>query len=107
MHKDLRGSMRIYAEPRICFFLLEEIFILLVGYDVILQTQSGTGKTIPSIIAILQRINLDIKSCQALILTPMGELAQAVWLFPEISSCYRKVLYSFGNLDSARHIDTR
>ncbi|CAF4682657.1 unnamed protein product [Rotaria sp. Silwood1] len=48
------------------------------GYDVIVQAQSGTGKTITSIIAVLQQLNMDCKNCQTLILVPTRELAQAI-----------------------------
>lgn len=48
------------------------------GYDVIVQSQSGTGKTINAIIAILQQLNTECKDCQALILAPIRELAQGV-----------------------------
>ncbi|CAF3454452.1 unnamed protein product [Rotaria socialis] len=48
------------------------------GYDVIVQAQSGTGKTIAFIIAVLQQLNMDCKDCQALILVPTRELAQGI-----------------------------
>ncbi|CAF5132459.1 unnamed protein product [Rotaria sp. Silwood1] len=48
------------------------------GYDVIVQAQSGTGKTINFIIAVLQQLNMDCKDCQALILVPAWELAQGI-----------------------------
>ncbi|UJR38456.1 hypothetical protein I4U23_031124 [Adineta vaga] len=48
------------------------------GENVIIQSTSGTGKTATYIIAILQQINLDCKDCQALILMPTRELAQAI-----------------------------
>jgi len=46
--------------------------------DVIAQAQSGTGKTATFSISVLQRIDLDIKQCQALILAPTRELAQQI-----------------------------
>ncbi|CAF3148108.1 unnamed protein product [Rotaria sp. Silwood2] len=48
------------------------------GYDVIMQAQSGTGKTITFIIAVLQQLNVNCKDCQALILVPTYELAQGI-----------------------------
>ncbi|CAF3469169.1 unnamed protein product [Rotaria sp. Silwood1] len=48
------------------------------GYDVIVQAQSGTGKTITFIIAVLQRLNMECKDCQALILVPTRELSQKI-----------------------------
>ncbi len=52
--------------------------IFFSGHDVIAQAQSGTGKTATFAISILQRLNLELKECQALILAPTRELAQQV-----------------------------
>lgn len=46
------------------------------GKDVIAQAQSGTGKTATFTIAVLQRVDSDLRGCQALILSPTRELAQ-------------------------------
>ena len=45
------------------------------GNDVIAQAQSGTGKTATFSIAALQKIDPNLKSCQALIVAPTRELA--------------------------------
>lgn len=50
----------------------------LSGNDVIAQAQSGTGKTATFAVAALQKIDLDLKACQALILAPTRELAQQI-----------------------------
>ena len=44
----------------------------------IAQAQSGTGKTITCVIAVLQQLDVNCKDCQALILVPARELAQGV-----------------------------
>lgn len=46
------------------------------GKDVIAQAQSGTGKTATFSIAILQRVDVSINECQALVLAPTRELAK-------------------------------
>lgn len=46
------------------------------GHDTIGQSQAGTGKTGTFAIAALQRVDLNISSCQVLILAPTRELAQ-------------------------------
>lgn len=46
--------------------------------DVIAQAQSGTGKTATFSISVLQKIDLSLKQCQALILAPTRELAQQI-----------------------------
>jgi len=51
---------------------------LLDGRDTIGQAQSGTGKTATFAIGVLQRIQYDMKECQALILAPTRELAQQI-----------------------------
>jgi translation initiation factor 4A len=48
------------------------------GRDVIVQAQSGMGKTAALVIAILQRLDLGNPQCQALVLAPTRELAEQV-----------------------------
>lgn len=49
-----------------------------LGYDVIAQAQSGTGKTATFAISILQQLEIEQKETQALVLAPTRELAQQV-----------------------------
>ncbi|CAF3519054.1 unnamed protein product [Adineta steineri] len=49
-----------------------------MGRDVIVQAQSGTGKTASCVIAVLKQIDLSIKDCQALVLVPAWELAESM-----------------------------
>lgn len=58
------------------YFKIVPIFLL--GYDVIAQAQSGTGKTATFAISILQQLEIDQKETQALVLAPTRELAQQV-----------------------------
>ena len=51
---------------------------LAIGSDVIAQAQSGTGKTATFSISVLQKIDPNVKQCQALILAPTRELAQQI-----------------------------
>lgn len=44
----------------------------------IAQAQSGTGKTATFSIAILEKLDLRVTKCQALVLAPTRELAQQV-----------------------------
>jgi translation initiation factor 4A len=48
------------------------------GRDVIAQAQSGTGKTATFSISVLQKIEVDNRQCQALLLAPTRELAQQI-----------------------------
>ena len=49
-----------------------------IGRDVIIQYESYSGKTITSLITVLQRIDANCKACQALIVVLTRELAQSV-----------------------------
>lgn len=51
---------------------------LLSGRDVVGQSQTGTGKTAAYSLPMLQRLDLNLRAVQALILTPTRELAQQV-----------------------------
>jgi translation initiation factor 4A len=57
------------------------------GYDIIAQAQSGTGKTGTFAISILQKLEIDDSSCQALVLVPARELAHQI----------QKVILSIGD----------
>merc|ERR1711962_210595 len=48
------------------------------GHDVIAQAQSGTGKTATFSISILEKIDVKLRSTQALVLAPTRELAQQI-----------------------------
>jgi ATP-dependent RNA helicase DeaD len=52
--------------------------ILLQGRDLIGQAQTGTGKTAAFALPILQKVDLDDRATQALVLTPTRELAMQV-----------------------------
>lgn len=54
------------------------LLLLSSGLDVIAQAQSGTGKTATFAISILQKIDISLRECQALVLAPTRELAQQV-----------------------------
>lgn len=51
---------------------------MLLGRDVIAQAQSGTGKTATFAVGILQRLDVELKDCQSLVLAPTRELAQQI-----------------------------
>jgi translation initiation factor 4A len=48
------------------------------GHDVIAQAQSGTGKTATFALAILEQLDVNTSTCQALVLAPTRELAQQI-----------------------------
>jgi translation initiation factor 4A len=61
------------------------------GLDVIAQAQSGTGKTATFAVSILQKLDVSLKECQALVLAPTRELAQQI----------QKVMIALGDYMSA------
>jgi len=58
--------------------ILRQSLMISQGHDVIAQAQSGTGKTATFSISVLQKLDPNIKQCQALILAPTRELAQQI-----------------------------
>jgi len=54
------------------------IMPIVKGHDVIAQAQSGTGKTATFSVSILQKIDLNLTQCQALVLAPTRELATQI-----------------------------
>ncbi|CAF1343761.1 unnamed protein product [Adineta ricciae] len=51
----------------------------LSGRDVMIQCESYSGKTITSLITVLQRIDVNCKDCQALIVVLTRDLAQSIY----------------------------
>lgn len=47
--------------------------------NVIAQAQSGTGKTATFCVGTLQNVDLNLHSCQILVMAPTRELAQQIW----------------------------
>ena len=68
------------------------ILPIIQGRDVIVHAQSGTGKTATFAIGILQRIQIDLVACQALILEPTRELSQQT----------QKVVHALGDFFNVR-----
>jgi ATP-dependent RNA helicase DeaD len=70
----------------------QTIRLMLEGSDVIAQAQTGTGKTAAFALPIIQNLDPDIRSPQALILTPTRELAiQVAEAFQSYSKYYQRL----------------
>ena len=54
------------------------------NHDIIAQAQSGTGKTGAFIIGMLQNINEDLKSTQAIVISPTRELAKQSYIVAKV-----------------------
>jgi ATP-dependent RNA helicase len=67
------------------------ILPIVQGRDVIVQSQSGTGKTAVFTIAALQRLDLQTKHPQVLILSPTRELSEQTQMVARALGKYMKV----------------
>tara|TARA_Y100000588_G_C14270716_1_gene932177 strand:- start:3177 stop:4628 length:1452 start_codon:yes stop_codon:yes gene_type:complete len=52
---------------------------LLAGREMMIQARTGSGKTGAFVLPMLERIDPELSSCQALVLVPTRELAKQVW----------------------------
>jgi len=78
LKEDLLRGIYSYGFEKPSAIQQRAILPLSRGKDIIAQAQSGTGKTATFTVGILQRINLELNECQALILAPTRELAQQI-----------------------------
>ncbi|KAF8326926.1 DEAD-domain-containing protein [Amanita rubescens] len=75
---ELLRGIYAYGFERPSAIQQRAIVPVIKGHDVIAQAQSGTGKTATFSISILQKLDMNIKGTQALILAPTRELAQQI-----------------------------
>lgn len=78
LKEDLLRGIYAYGFEKPSAIQQRAIVPVVKGKDVIAQAQSGTGKTATFAISILQRIDMGLKECQALVLAPTRELAQQI-----------------------------
>ncbi|THW67535.1 ATP-dependent RNA helicase eIF4A [Aureobasidium pullulans] len=75
---ELLRGVYAYGFERPSAIQQRAIMPVIKGHDVIAQAQSGTGKTATFSISVLQKLDPNVKACQALILAPTRELAQQI-----------------------------
>jgi len=78
LKEDLLRGIYAYGFEKPSAIQQRGIVPILKQHDTIAQAQSGTGKTATFAIAILQRIDVKVPSCQALVLAPTRELASQI-----------------------------
>jgi len=78
LKSELLRGVYAYGFERPSAIQQRAILPVIKGHDVIAQAQSGTGKTATFSISVLQKIDTNVKACQALILAPTRELAQQI-----------------------------
>lgn len=76
LREDLLRGIYAYGFEKPSAIQQRAIKPILLNHDTIAQAQSGTGKTATFAISSLQKVDLALKKCQALILSPTRELAQ-------------------------------
>merc|ERR1711935_313212 len=75
LKEDLLRGIYAYGFEKPSTIQQRAILPIVKGLDTIAQAQSGTGKTATFSIGTLQRVDIGVKQCQALILAPTRELA--------------------------------
>jgi translation initiation factor 4A len=75
LREDLLRGIYAYGFEKPSAIQQRAILPVLEGHDTIAQAQSGTGKTATFAISVLQKLDLSLNQCQALILAPTRELA--------------------------------
>ncbi|KAL9020962.1 MAG: hypothetical protein Q9185_001789 [Variospora sp. 1 TL-2023] len=78
LKSELLRGVYAYGFERPSAIQQRAIMPVIKGSDVIAQAQSGTGKTATFSISVLQKLDPNVKACQALILAPTRELAQQI-----------------------------
>ncbi|KAK5008736.1 translation initiation factor eIF4A [Elasticomyces elasticus] len=78
LKSELLRGIYAYGFERPSAIQQRAIMPVIKGNDVIAQAQSGTGKTATFSVSVLQKIEPNVKACQALILAPTRELAQQI-----------------------------
>ena len=84
----------------------QAIPVLLAGKDLIAQAQTGTGKTLAFLLPIMEKLDLDDKSVQALIISPTRELALQITEEAKKLTAVKKanILAAYGGQDVNRQI---
>lgn len=93
---EIPSRIQSYAIPQI-----------INGRDIIAQSQSGTGKTGAFVISTLQKIDENLNSPQAIILSPTCELAQQTFIVAKSLSSYIKNMrlsFTVGGSDRGTNI---
>ena len=81
--------------------------VILTGRDVLVQAQTGTGKTLAFLLPMLQNIKISSPAVQGLIITPTRELALQVYESVKDYSAFLPVrsLCVFGGIDIKPQIE--
>lgn len=96
LKEDLLRGIYAYGFEKPSAIQQRAVKPVILGRDVIAQAQSGTGKTATFSVGILQRIDPEIKECQAMILAPTRELAgQIVGVATSLGDFMKVTIHGF------------
>jgi superfamily II DNA/RNA helicase len=79
LNEDLLKGVYLYGFTKPSKIQISGIKSINTGRDCLLQSQSGTGKTATYLLGILNRLDDNENTCNAIILTPTRELADQVY----------------------------
>jgi superfamily II DNA/RNA helicase len=79
LNEKLLQGVYLYGFTQPSKIQIKGISSINTGRDCILQSQSGTGKTATYLLGVLNRLDMEEKGCQGLIITPTRELASQVF----------------------------
>lgn len=101
---DLLRGIYSYGFENPSFIQSKSIPIFISGKDLIAQAQSGTGKTGAFVIGSLQKVNVEEKNTQILIISPTRELSRQTMCVLEELSMHMDVTYQevIGGTDISR-----
>lgn len=91
LREDLLRGIYAYGFEKPSAIQQRAIVPCVQGRDVIAQAQSGTGKTATFSISVLQKLDVENRQCQALLLAPTRELAQQIQKVVVALSDYMKI----------------
>jgi superfamily II DNA/RNA helicase len=78
LNENLVKGVYLYGFTQPSKIQINGISSINTGKDCILQSQSGTGKTATYLLGVLNRIDLNEKGCQGIIIAPTRELADQI-----------------------------
>ena len=79
LKENLLRGIYCYGFEKPSYIQQKSIIPLYKGYDLIAQSQSGTGKTGSFLIGAIQKVKENLKQSQVLILSPTRELSQQIY----------------------------
>jgi translation initiation factor 4A len=91
LREELLRGIYAYGFEKPSAIQQRAIVPIIRGKDTIAQAQSGTGKTGTFAVSILQKLDIDVLQCQALVLAPTRELAQQIQKVLSAIGDYMKV----------------